>query len=92
MRVAARTDANQHTIVAALRRCGCSVQDLSRVGRGVPDLLCGYHGQNYLIEIKIHKEKHTLIQKEWHASWRGQVVTLRSIEEAVQWINQRRPA
>ena len=33
-----RTDFNQQEIINALRAIGCSVQDLSQVGRGCPDL------------------------------------------------------
>jgi molybdopterin-biosynthesis enzyme MoeA-like protein len=35
----ARTDDNQASIVAALRKLGCEVADLSGVGDGLPDLL-----------------------------------------------------
>ena len=38
---AARVDQNQSEIVDALRRVGCSVQDLHEVGQGCPDLLVG---------------------------------------------------
>ena len=41
MRRAARTDANQAEIVAALRGVGASVQPLHAVGQGCPDLLVG---------------------------------------------------
>jgi hypothetical protein len=42
MRRAARTDANQETIVQALRDYGCSVAVLSGAGvPGLPDLLVG---------------------------------------------------
>lgn len=52
MRRAARTDANQAQIVAALRRMGAYVVDLSAVGMGVPDLLVGWRGAWHLIEVK----------------------------------------
>ena len=52
MRRAARVDANQPAIVAALRAAGCDVQDLSKVGNGVPDLLVQRAGVIYLLEAK----------------------------------------
>ena len=45
MRRAARTDAPHKAIVSALRKVGCQVLDLSRVGRGCPDLLVRVPGQ-----------------------------------------------
>lgn len=48
----AKPDAGQPAIVAALRAVGCSVEVLSDVGRGVPDLLVGRADRNYLLEVK----------------------------------------
>jgi hypothetical protein len=53
MRRAARVDANHAEIVAAFRKCGCQVLDLSRVGGGCPDLLVRTNfGALILIEVK----------------------------------------
>lgn len=76
MRKAARVDANQDQVVSALRACGCSVQSLAAVGKGVPDLLVGYRGKNYLIEVKDGRKptsqtRLTTDQVEWHEQWRG---------------------
>lgn len=76
------TDANQPAIVAALRSVGASVEDLSQVGAGVPDLLVGYRGRNYLIEVKTASGKLTKHQEKWHPLWRGQVAIARTPEEA----------
>lgn len=46
----ARRDKNEKPIVKALRAVGASVEYLN--GTGVPDLLVGYRGVNYLVEIK----------------------------------------
>ena len=48
----ARVDANQPVIVAALRAIGATVQHLHAVGQGCPDILVGYDGVNFLMEIK----------------------------------------
>ena len=47
-----RTDANQGHIIRAVQKIGGTVVDLSQVGGGVPDILIGFRGNNYLVEIK----------------------------------------
>jgi len=78
-----RTDTNQAEIVKALRRVGAIVQDLHEVGKGCPDILVGYHGKNYLLEIKYQGGKLNEREKEWHADWRGQVCTVWTPEQAI---------
>jgi hypothetical protein len=46
-----RRDANEKEIVLALEKVGAAVQRLD--GDGLPDLLCGFRGQLYLIEVKL---------------------------------------
>ena len=90
MRQRARRDTIHADIVAALRAVGASVQDLAAVGGGVPDILVGYRGVNYLMEIKT--PRHTTKagtharQQEWHAGWRGSAHYVRSIDEAYRVI------
>lgn len=52
MRRRARVDANHGQIVQALRSCGWTVIDTSRVGSGFPDLLAVRGGRLELIEVK----------------------------------------
>jgi Holliday junction resolvase len=68
-----KTDANQAAIVAVLREVGASVVDLSAVGKGVPDLLVGYRGRTYLLEVKNKKGRNriTADQEVFYAWWRG---------------------
>lgn len=80
---AARVDDNQGAIVAALRRCGADVRDLSRVGDGLPDLLVGWRGQNFLLEIKTPRGELNTRQRNFQAGWRGQTATVRTISEAL---------
>lgn len=92
MRRAARVDANQGVIVRALRKIGCSVQDLSKVGEGCCDILVGVLGLNLLMEIKDGEKppsarKLTPAQQKWHASWRGQKAVVESVEDAVEIVN-----
>jgi hypothetical protein len=79
MRQAAKIDANQPDIVKALKDAGMSVQILSAVGKGVPDLLVGFRGVNVLIEVKdgakpLSAQKLTDDQANWHGAWAGQVI------------------
>lgn len=81
MRRAAKRDANERDIVEALRAAGASVEIVS--GRGLPDLLVGFRGQNLLMEIKGARGSLTKDQELWHEDWRGQVCVVRSVEEAL---------
>lgn len=89
MRRAAKVDANQPEIVAALRRAGCAVQDLSAVGQGVPDLLVSRAGLNILLEVKDGKKppsarRLTPEQEAWHAAWPGDVWIVTNVDEALR--------
>jgi hypothetical protein len=84
VRRAAKIDANQPEIIAALERAGCIVQTLAAVGHGVPDLLVGVRGGNYLLEVKAIGGKLTDDQREWHGEWGGAVHIVRTPEEALR--------
>lgn len=85
-RRAARIDKNQPEIVQALRAVGASVEPLHAVGSGVPDLLVGYRGANYLLEVKGTRGRLTKHQVPWHDGWRGQVCVVRTVSEAFEAI------
>lgn len=87
MRTAAKTDENQVRIVETLRKVGATVQVLSAVGKGCPDLLIGWRGKNLLIEVKSKRGKFTPEQVEWWAEWRGQKQVIRSCLEAIEFLN-----
>ena len=86
LRYKAKVDANQQDIVKALRDMGCSVQSLAMVGGGVPDLLVGYRGNNYLFEVKDGSKPPsaralTPDQLDWLQQWRGQWALIETVEE-----------
>ena len=83
-----KTDDNQQEIIDALRAIGASIVDLSAVGRGCPDLACGFRGQVFILEIKNPNTKGKLStnQKVWHKNWNGQVAVVRTVEEAFRAI------
>lgn len=88
MRRAARVDANQEAIVDALRVHGATVQSLAAIGAGCPDLLVGFGGQNFALEVKdpakppSHRRL-TVEQRLWHARWQGQVETVLTSADAL---------
>lgn len=87
-RRAAKIDINQPEIVKHLRKVGATVEILSAVGKGCPDIMVGFRGVNYLMEIKstLAKKKDnglTEDQVEWHSTWAGKVYIVRSIAEAL---------
>lgn len=97
MRRAGKVDANQGEIVAALRELGISVQILSAVGEGCPDILVGYKGGNYPIEIKDGERppsERTLTpqQKKWHAEWKGTAYVANRLSDVLLIIGAARKA
>lgn len=89
MRRAAKVDANQNEITAALRKVGATVQHLHSIGAGCPDLLVGLGGQNYLLEIKDgslppSKRKLTRDELAWHGWWAGEVFVVHNVDDAVR--------
>ena len=45
-------DSNHETIADALQYYGCIIADLAEAGGGVPDLMVGYRGIIFLVEVK----------------------------------------
>jgi hypothetical protein len=92
VRRAAKVDQNQSEIVAALRQIGCSVQLLHSVGAGCPDLMVGFRGDTFLLELKDGNKppsarKKTEAQVIWHDAWRGKpVAVVCNIREALEAI------
>jgi hypothetical protein len=89
MRYNKRKDANQSPIVAGLIQAGYSVFDASAVGGGFGDLVVGGVDRrdglrkNWLMEVKTEKGKLNALQQEWHGAWRGPVVVVRSLDDAL---------
>ena len=88
-------DGNHSEIVKALRSVsGVSVQSLAGVGDGVPDLIVGLAGQNYLVEVKDGAKtpsRRTLThdQRDFFSRWKGKPpVVLTSAGAAADWARQ----
>lgn len=89
MRRAARQDLNQPELVLALRKIGAKVYHL-----GKPlDLLVGYRQRNILMEIKRPDKEgwsteFTKEQKDFIATWPGEIAICHTIDEAINAVVQ----
>jgi len=95
--MAKRIDKNQPEITAALRSVGASVEFLHPLGKGVPDLLVGYRGCNYVLEVKDggltpSRKQLTDDERDWHNAWRGKVHIVESVDQALTAIGAVRPS
>jgi hypothetical protein len=85
-----RADDNQVQIVSALRDLGARVTVLTAVGGGCPDLLVGWRGKTYLLEVKNLSGRGSILtphQEIWHAAWNGgPLAVVRSVPEALSAI------
>ena len=84
MRYAARVDATQDQVVSALRAAGAYVWII-----GLPvDLLVGYNGQTFLVEVKSGPRKAlTKLQQEFFAKWvGGRLERIEGAEQALRMI------
>jgi hypothetical protein len=89
-----RRDKNQTSIIRALQAAGAEVADLSGVGKGVPDLLCGVDGGRVLFLVEVKREAGprggmkgrglTPDQTEWRQRWpKAPVYIVRDVAHAV---------
>lgn len=83
-RTAAKRDKNEPDIVRALKSIGAVVVKVSE--KGAPDLIVGYLGKTYLLEVKREDGgKLTEAQDAWMKVWRGGPVPIvRNAEDAVR--------
>jgi hypothetical protein len=92
VRRAAKVDGNQAGIVRDLRLIpGCSVAVTSVVGDGFPDLVVGFRGFNFLVEIKDesqpkHRHELTEDQRAFHDAWKGQVLKAFTFKEILDFM------
>lgn len=80
---AAKRDKIEPDIIKALEFVGATVEQLSK--RDVADLLVGFRGVNYLLEVKSGAAGRVSDgQQNWQDSWRGMVAVVRSVDEALE--------
>ena len=85
-----RTDGNQATIAADLRRAGCKVFDTHALGHGFPDIVVAHAGTDWpdhtwLFEIKAQGNRARLTPDEaqFMTDWPGRIDIIRSAEDAL---------
>lgn len=93
MRKIARTDGNHQQIVDAFRHAYCSVKSTHQVGGGFTDIVVGFKGFNFLVEIKDgslvpSKRKLTPDELEFHEGWCGRVDIVESIDDVAGLIEE----
>ena len=85
-----RTDSNHAEIIKSLRSIpNLTVFSTHEVGKGFPDIVIGYKGINYLIEIKDGKKspsqrKLTDAEIEFHLKWKGQCAIIKNFDELLE--------
>lgn len=80
---AKRRDSNEKEVVRALEKIGCSVLRLDDF-----DLLVGYRGRDFKIEVKSEKGTKTESQVEMIENWRGSpLYIVRSIDQAIALVS-----
>lgn len=84
-----KRDANQSEIVKALRGAGASVYDMADVGHGFPDLVVGYAGRIWLVEVKMPDGELTPDQVDFIRDCHGTVHVVHNVDEALAVIGIR---
>lgn len=86
-----RRDGNHAEIVKAAREVpGVTVFDTADVGKGFVDIVVGYAGRTYLVEIKDgdnqppSKTRLTQAEQKFHDEWTGHVCVVRSKAELME--------
>jgi hypothetical protein len=77
-----RRDANESAVIDALRAAGATVEQLS--APDLPDLLVGFAGINYVLEVKGDKGVLSEGQWAWITEWRGRARVVRTPEQALE--------
>lgn len=89
-------DRNHNALVKVFEDLGCSVIETYTMGGGFPDLVLGFVGLTFLVEIKNPETSYgrrglTESQRKMADSWRGGPVTVISTEtEAIEFVQRMR--
>lgn len=81
-----RTDRNHKEILDYCRSRGASVYSTHALGKGFPDIVMGYKGINYLLEVKDgakppSQRKLTLDEEAFHGKWKGMLHIIKSTSD-----------
>ena len=88
-----KVDANQKELMTKLRLItGITVATTHTIGKGFPDIVIGYKGINYLVEIKDgtkppSQRKLTKDEVSFHSNWTGQVQICNNFYEILKMLH-----
>ncbi len=77
-------DKNEGEIIAAFKALGATVECIDTPC----DLLMGFNGESFLIEVKTKNGKLTPNQVKFTKGWKGSYFIVRSADEAIELINK----
>lgn len=101
-----KADGNQKEILEGIRKLNetslltgfqwnvISIANTQTQGGGFPDLVLGYRGTNYLVEIKNPSRKGAKLnvkQVEFHRDWRGSTLVVHDLDELLDGIGYQSP-
>ncbi len=83
-----RTDGNHQDVIDELRKAGITAISLASVGDGCPDVVAGFRGANFLLEVKDGTKPPsarvlTAAEMKFASTWGGMVYVVTSPEDAV---------
>ena len=82
-----KKDKNHKEIVDALVEIpGVSVFETHRIGGGFPDIVVGFRGETYLVEIKSANGKLTGPERDFFDNWTGHVTIGRTLDDILDAI------
>lgn len=79
-----KRDANEGEVIATLRAYGLSVVTLDTP----VDLLCGYGGKTWAVEVKVGKAPLTEAQIAFFETWRGNHTVIRCVADAEEFAKE----
>lgn len=98
MRRRPKLDANHKAIGNIAQQMGANVVSLAGEGKGIPDLLIGWRGANYLWEVKrpgVHQKKRGArqaatneAQLQWAIRWTGQYAIVTCEQDAIDFLQR----
>lgn len=77
-----KRDANEGAIVDTLKAHGFTVERMDKPA----DLICGYAGRDYLVEVKMPKGSLTPPQEKFFSEWRGSKTILTTVDDVDAWV------
>ena len=82
-----RVDKNQNNIVEELRNLGFSVEIISKLGKGKPDLLVGINNITLLVEVKMEANEKNLTKDEkvFKSKWKGSYLIADNVMQICDW-------